>query len=119
MLRPCTEIVYERILKNNNPYFYQVDQPGRLCGDIPFFGLLFAPCGRGKTETSLIWALKALKKYKRNKIVFAMPTQITSNAMWERFCEIFGNGESQQERIETGKKQVGLFHGKSFMFKSK
>lgn len=115
VLRPCTEIVYERILKNNNPYFYQVDQPGRLCGDIPFFGLLFAPCGRGKTETSLIWALKALKKYKRNKIVFAMPTQITSNAMWERFCEIFGNGESQQERIETGKKQVGLFHGKSFI----
>ncbi len=115
VLRPCTEMVYERILKNNKPYHYQADQLGGLCGDVPFFGLLFAPCGRGKTETALIWALKALKKYKRNKIIFAMPTQITSNAMWERFCEIFGNGESQQERIETGKKQVGLFHGKSFI----
>ncbi len=115
VLRPDTEMVYQRVLKNNKPYNYQIDEPGRLCGDIPFSGLLFAPCGRGKTETALIWALKALKKYKRNKIVFAMPTQINSNAMWERFCEIFGNGETPRGKIEDGKKQVGLFHGKSFI----
>jgi CRISPR-associated endonuclease/helicase Cas3 len=115
VLRPSLENIYERILKGQKPYYYQRDESGGLCGDVPFFGLLFAPCGRGKTETALIWSLKALKKYKRNKIVFAMPTQITSNAMWERFCELFGEGKTKPERIEDGKKQVGLFHGKSFI----
>lgn len=94
---------YEKVLGKNTPYTYQKDERGNLCDDVPFFGLLFAPCGRGKTETSLIWALKAIKKYRRNKIIFAMPTQITSNAMWKRFCELFGA------------ENVGLFHGKSFI----
>lgn len=106
---------YEKVLGKNNPYDYQREEPGKLCGDVPLYGLLFAPCGRGKTETALIWALKAMKKYQRNKIIFAMPTQITSNAMWERFCELFGEGETKKEKIEHGKKYVGLFHGKSFI----
>ena len=106
---------YEKVLGKNIPYDYQTEEPGKLCGDVPLYGLLFAPCGRGKTETALIWALKAMKKYQRNKIVFAMPTQITSNAMWERFCELFGEGETKKEKIEHGKKYVGLFHGKSFI----
>ncbi len=106
---------YKTVLGKNVPYEYQKDEPGKLCGDIPFYGLLFAPCGRGKTEAALIWALNAMKKYKRNKIIFAMPTQITSNALWERFCELFGEGNSKGERTESGKKYVGLFHGKSFI----
>jgi len=106
---------YEKVLGKHSPYDYQKDEPGKLCGDVPFYGLLFAPCGRGKTEAALIWALKAMKEYKRNKIVFAMPTQITSNAMWERFCELFGEGATRKERIESGKRYVGLFHGKSFI----
>ena len=65
--------------------------------------LLFAPCGRGKTEAALGWALAALNKYNKCKIIFAMPTQVTSNAMWERLCSIFGD------------KNVGLYHGKSFI----
>ena len=105
----------ETVLGKNKPYDYQKDKQGKLCGDIPFYALLFAPCGRGKTEAALIWALKALKKYRRNKIVFAMPTQITSNAMWERFCEVFGEGDKKEERGESGKEYVGLFHGKSFI----
>ena len=109
------EMSCEKILDGNTPYSYQRDDHRRLCGDVPFFALLFAPCGRGKTETSLIWALKAAKKYKRNKIVFAMPTQITSNAMWERFCLLLGEGKSKTERIANGKSHVGLFHGKSFI----
>jgi CRISPR-associated endonuclease/helicase Cas3 len=115
VLRPSTDLLYERILNANIPYTYQRDEAGKLCGDTPFFGLLFAPCGRGKTETALIWALKAAKKYRRNKIVFAMPTQITSNAMWERFCTLFGEGGSETEKIKNGNRQVGLFHGKSFI----
>lgn len=107
--------LYEKVLGKNIPYDYQKDEPEKLCGEVPFYSLLFAPCGRGKTETALIWALKAMRKYQRNKIVFAMPTQITSNAMWERFCELFGEGEIKKEKIESGKKYVGLFHGKSFI----
>ncbi|PWB54533.1 MAG: CRISPR-associated helicase/endonuclease Cas3 [Candidatus Methanoperedenaceae archaeon] len=106
---------YEKALGKNNPYEYQKEEPGKICGDIPFYSLLFAPCGRGKTETALIWALKAMKKYQRNKIIFALPTQITSNAMWERFCELFGEGNTKEEKIDSGKKYVGLFHGKSFI----
>ncbi len=115
VLRLCIKNPYEIVLKKNTPYEYQRDEPNKLCGDVPFYCMLFAPCGRGKTETALIWALKAMKKYNRNKIIFAMPTQVTSNAMWERFCEIFGQGKTREERIESGKKYVGLFHGKSFI----
>jgi len=106
---------HEKILGKLTPYEYQKDEKGTICGDVPFYSLLFAPCGRGKTETALIWAAKAMQKYNRNKIVFAMPTQITSNAMWERFCELFGEGTEKKERINSGKKHVGLFHGKSFI----
>lgn len=67
------------------------------------YSLLFAPCGRGKTEAALGWALASLKKFNKNKIIFAMPTQVTSNAMWERLINIFGEGN------------VGLYHGKSFI----
>lgn len=113
--RLYVESPYEKILDKNHPYEYQKDEVGKLCGDVPFYGMLFAPCGRGKTETALIWALKAMMKYRRNKIVFAMPTQITSNAMWERLCELFGEGKTEKERVERGKRYVGLFHGKSFI----
>ncbi|MGB9614941.1 MAG: CRISPR-associated helicase Cas3', partial [Fervidobacterium sp.] len=106
---------HKKVLGRYTPYEYQKDEKGKLCGDVPFYGLLFAPCGRGKTEVALIWALKAMNKYHRNKIIFAMPTQITSNAMWERFCELFGEGITKKERIDAGKKYVGLFHGKSFI----
>lgn len=115
VLRPATERIYERVLNGNEPYSYQREEIGKLCGDVPFFGLLFAPCGRGKTEAALIWALKAAQKYRRNKIVFAMPTQITSNAMWERFCKLFGEGKTEPEQVENGKLHVGLFHGKSLI----
>ena len=107
--------IYNKVLCGKLPYEYQKANNGNLCGDVPFHGLLLAPCGRGKTETSLIWAIKAMEKYNRNKIIFAMPTQITSNAMWERFCELFGEGETKEERIESGRKHVGLFHGKSLV----
>ena len=93
------------------PYEFQKE----LFDKLPIFSLLFAPCGRGKTEASLAWALKCLDVYKRNKIIFAMPTQVTGNAMWERLCIIFGEGDTKKERFQSGKEYVGLFHGKSFI----
>ncbi len=86
------------VLGNKKPYGFQKDLLNP-----PKFVTLFAPCGRGKTEAALLWAINALKEHKRNKIVFAMPTQTTSNAMYDRLKTIFGE------------ENVGLYHGRSFI----
>ena len=88
-----------QILGDKKPYRYQEE----IYNGASPFSMLFAPCGRGKTEAALLWALKIMREHSRNKIVFAMPTQTTSNAMYDRLCEIFG------------KENVGLFHGRSFI----
>lgn len=106
---------FEKILEGYDPYPFQ----RRLFDRCPKYSTLFAPCGRGKTEAALLWAVKALQKFDRNKIIFAMPTQVTSNAMWERLCKLFGEGEKKEERFEDGKRYVGLFHGKSFLKQKK
>lgn len=64
-------------------------------------GIISAPCGRGKTEGSLLGALNIIREQNKNKIIFALPTQITSNAMYERLKGIFG------------KNNVGIYHGMS------
>jgi CRISPR-associated endonuclease/helicase Cas3 len=52
--------------------------------------VIFAPCGRGKTEAALIGALSLAQELGRSRIIFALPTQLTSNAMYWRFCRLFG-----------------------------
>ncbi len=114
----CEEKLFDSVLENPDEYVpvLQVNDPiTKILGgknlyrfqkdllDAPKFVTLFAPCGRGKTEAALLWALNALKKHRRNKIVFAMPTQTTSNAMYDRLKAIFGE------------KNVGLYHGRSFI----
>ncbi len=64
---------------------------------------LFAPCGRGKTEAALLWAFSVAERYKKNKIIFALPTQVTCNAMYERL------------KKEFGEENVALYHGKSLI----
>jgi len=88
----------ETILRNKKPYKFQEEMLKAT-----EFVTLFAPCGRGKTEGALLWATNFLKKFRRNKIVFAMPTQTTSNAMYDRLRKIFGE------------ENVGLYHGRSFI----
>ena len=110
--------VFDSVLENPEQYVphLEIDNPLRVVFNgktlYPFqnaiqdagkFVTLLAPCGRGKTEAALIWALSTLKKNRRNKIVFAMPTQTTSNAMYDRLKEMFG------------KEMVGLYHGRSFI----
>jgi len=110
--------VFDSVLENANEYvpILNIDDPIKavLIDKEPYafqkkllhspkFATLFAPCGRGKTEAALLWAINSLKKYKRNKIIFAMPTQTTSNTMYDRLKNIFG---------ETN---VGLYHGRSFI----
>lgn len=99
------EINETHILKRNKPHAFQEEIKERS----PAFCLLFAPCGRGKTEAALLWAFEVCRKCNRNKIIFAMPTQTTSNAMRDRFIEWLNEAGFNEEEY------VGLYHGKSFV----
>ncbi len=63
--------------------------------------VLLAPCGRGKTEGALLWFLRQRELGRCERLILAMPTQVTSNAMRERLAELFGDD------------CVGLYHGRS------
>ena len=51
--------------------------------------LSIAPTGSGKTEAALIWASQ---KREFEKIVYLLPTRVTSNAIFMRLCQYFGDG---------------------------
>jgi CRISPR-associated endonuclease/helicase Cas3 len=91
------------ILENNIPYDFQ----SRIQEEASPYSFLFAPCGRGKTEAALLWALGICKGFNKNKIIFAMPTQTTSNAIMDRFVKTLDKAGF------NGKELVGLYHGKS------
>lgn len=55
------------------------------------------PTGQGKTEASVLWATQ---NNVNQKIIFLLPTMVTTNKMWERMCLFFG-----------GIDKVGLSHG--------
>ncbi len=57
--------------------------------------LLRAPTGSGKTEALLLWAGRA------ERIIYLLPTQATTNAMWRRLRKIYGDDA------------VGLAHGRA------
>jgi len=79
-------------------YRYQDD----LITKRPAFALVRAPCGRGKTNAAVLWAKACCENYGCNRIIVAMPTQITSNAMRTTLGHF------------SSKEQVGIFHGRSF-----
>jgi len=89
----------EDILKGKIPYNFQ----RRLADAETPFLVLRAPCGRGKTEGAILWFLNLWEKGLAERLVFAMPTQVTSNAMRERLANLFG------------KENVALYHGRSFL----
>lgn len=67
------------------------------------FTMLFAPCGRGKTDAALYWATELMDKKEANRIIFALPTQVTCNAMFDTL-----SGDDY-----FGKNNVGLYHSRS------
>jgi len=99
------EITEKQILDGNRAYEFQKEIKEKS----PGFCFLFAPCGRGKTEAALLWCFGVCKKFNKNKIIFAMPTQTTSNAMRDRFIELLNKAGL------NGEEYVGLYHGKSFV----
>ena len=57
--------------------------------------VLEAPMGLGKTEAALYAAYKMLESHQAHGIYFALPTQLTSNKIFERF-NTFLQGSKQQ-----------------------
>ena len=54
------------------------------------------PTGQGKTEASLLWAVK---QNNNQKIIYLLPTQVTTTKMWQRLRDFFGD------------ENTGLSHG--------
>jgi len=68
--------------------------------------LIEIPTGEGKTEGSLLWAIKNLYD-KNTKIIYTLPTQVTSNKLYERVTTLFE------------KKECGLIHSSSKLYLEK
>ncbi|MBZ0179188.1 MAG: CRISPR-associated helicase Cas3' [Melioribacteraceae bacterium] len=64
------------------------------------FSVLRAPTGSGKTDAALLWAKHQIENEKADRLVIAMPTRFTANAL----------------SISTAEKlsQVGLYHSSSW-----
>ncbi len=56
--------------------------------------LAISPTGSGKTELSLLWALSNQLKIHGGKIIYLLPTLVTSNAIWKRLRELFGDSHT-------------------------
>ena len=72
----------------------------RDCGSAAGHVLAIAPTGSGKTEASLLWALKQVESGRARKIFFLLPTMVTANSIHDRLGAFFG---------EHGH-EVGLVH---------
>jgi len=68
--------------------------------------LVEIPTGEGKTEGSLLWAIKNIYN-KNTKIIYTLPTQTTSNKLYERVKNFFD------------KKECGLIHSNAKIFLEK
>jgi CRISPR-associated endonuclease/helicase Cas3 len=73
---------------------------GRQSGHL----IAIAPTGSGKTEASILWALKNTKEMKSAKILYFLPTMVTANNTYERLSDFFG------------KENVGLTHSTANLF---
>jgi len=62
------------------------------------------PTGSGKTEASILWALKNAQEMKSAKILYFLPTMVTANNIYERLSDFFG------------KENVGLTHSTANLF---
>lgn len=60
-----------------------------------------APTGSGKTEASLLWAIKSEK----SKVIFLMPTMVTSNSIYDRLVKSY-----------FGRENCGLTHSNSDVY---
>jgi CRISPR-associated endonuclease/helicase Cas3 len=70
--------------------------------------MLEAPCGEGKTLASLLYSKILLKNNLVNKVIFALPTQVTSNNMFFEF----------EDEYKIPKEWIGIYHSEVLSFLS-
>lgn len=68
--------------------------------------LLEAPCGEGKTLASLLFSEILFKNNLINKVIFALPTQVTSNNMFFEF----------ENEYKIPKNWIGIYHSEVLNF---
>lgn len=83
--------------------------------------IAIAPTGSGKTEAALIWA-SSKKEWER--IIYLLPTRVTSNAIYSRLTDYFGKEHTQlihssarqyiKEQYDDSYDQKKYFRDKSF-----
>ena len=66
--------------------------------------IAMAPTGSGKTEASILWALRNVKEMGGAKIIYLLPTMVTANSIWKRMVDLFGE------------ENVGLTHSTADLF---
>jgi len=76
----------------------------KTCGDSSGNLIAVAPTGSGKTEASILWALKNAKEMGEAKILYLLPTMVTANNIWKRLVAFFGE------------ENVGLTHSTANLF---
>lgn len=54
--------------------------------------IAIAPTGSGKTEGSLLWALRNLEEMGGGKLIYLLPTMVTANSIFRRLEDYFGKG---------------------------
>ena len=76
----------------------------------PGIYVLEAPMGLGKTEAALFAAYRLLESGLASGVYFALPTQLTSNKIYERFNEFLGRVLAEDCRHRSL-----LLHGKAWL----
>jgi len=62
------------------------------CASVRGHCIAIAPTGSGKTEASLLWALRNLEDMGGGKLIYLLPTMVTANSIFHRLQEFFGEG---------------------------
>ena len=75
----------------------------------PFFAILESATGSGKTESALLLADSAIQKEQKSGFYIAMPSQATSNQMFERTVNFLSN------RYPKDHLNVHLVHGAALL----
>jgi len=103
------ELIYKKRFKIETPRGVQTSVLSAAQNvETPGIMIIEAPMGEGKTEAALVAAEVFASKVKRRGIYFALPTQATSNAMFERIVKWL-------EKFDTSDKtySIRLCHSKA------
>ncbi|MBV6506954.1 MAG: hypothetical protein ILNGONEN_02542 [Syntrophorhabdaceae bacterium] len=61
----------------------------KACKNVRHHGIAIAPTGSGKTEGALLWALSQTEKHNASKILYLLPTMVTTDSLHRRLSKFF------------------------------